>query len=141
MTSLEASFFSTLSTRFLAEYISRNFSYFKIFKIRSMFPRTNTRRSSSFSRSENRIKNEFSVLSRKRNSRFVFKSGTIDLESRRMVVAIERVRGRGREGGREGEGENNRGRGMKWRVEKEREEKEPRCLSEQNKLVKPLNDP
>lgn len=30
---------------------------------------------------------------------------------------------------------------MKWRVEKEREKKEPRCLSEQNKLVKPLNDP
>lgn len=110
-----------------------------------MFPRNTRRFSSSIEQYQ-----KTNLLSRKRIvARFVFKR-IIERESEKIVVAIEKNSDDGEHerekrmvgGGRgERERENNRGRGMKWRVEKEREKKEPRCLSEQNKLVKPLNDP
>lgn len=110
-----------------------------------MFPRNTRRFSSSIEQYQ-----KTNLLSRKRIvARFVFKR-IIERESEK-IVAIEKNSDDGEHerekrmvgggGGRERERENNRGRGMKWRVEKEREKKEPRCLSEQNKLVKPLNDP
>lgn len=161
MTSLEASFFSTLSTtRFYSlsrGYISKNFSYFKIFDRASFIrgiegdgydPCSRVTRVVSLPRSNNIKKRicsrerELSLvlylkeLSNENLKRLLLRSKKI-----RMMVSMKGRRGWWGGGERERERENNRGRGMKWRVEKEREKKEPRCLSEQNILVKPLNDP
>lgn len=90
-----------------------------------------------------RISLPFSIDGKDRNKVFHGPTTPVTLEISYSATVRPRIRVELNAASLRWNRENNRGRKTRteWREEKERQEKEPRCLGEQNKLVKPLNDP